>query len=54
MEIDVDFAQSTAWNHEMPERMRWMRENEPIFWSEKTNSFIISRFHDVVYISNSN
>jgi cytochrome P450 family 142 subfamily A polypeptide 1 len=51
MEIDVDFAQSAGWNHEMPERMRWMRENEPVFWSEKTNSFIISRFHDVVYVS---
>ena len=44
MEIDVDFSQSTSWNHEMAERMRRLRENEPIFWSEKTQSFIISRF----------
>jgi cytochrome P450 family 142 subfamily A polypeptide 1 len=51
MEIDVDFSQSTSWNHEMAERMRWLRENEPIFWSEKTQSFIISRFEDVAFVS---
>ena len=54
MEIDVDFAQASSWNHEMPERMRWLRENDRIFWSEKTNSFIISRYDDVVYISKNN
>lgn len=51
MEIDVDFAQSTSWNHEMQDRMRWLRENEPIFWSEKTNSFIVSCYSDVVTVS---
>ena len=49
--IDVDFSQSTSWNHEMAERMCWLRENEPIFWSEKTQSFIISRFADVAFVS---
>lgn len=54
MEIDVDFAHSSSWNHETLERMRWMRENEPVFWSQKTNSFIISRFEDVVFVSKNN
>ena len=54
MEIDVDFAQASSWNHEMTERMRWLRENEPVFWSENTNSFIISRFEDVVFVSKNN
>ena len=54
MEIDVDFAQASSWNHEMAERMRWLRENERIFWSEKTNAFIISRFEDVSFISKNN
>jgi len=54
MEIDVDFSQSSAWNQDMQERMRWLRENEPVFWSEKTNSFIISRFADVVHVSKNN
>jgi cytochrome P450 family 142 subfamily A polypeptide 1 len=54
MEIDVDFSHASSWNHEMAERTRWLRENEPIFWSEKTNSFIISRFEDVVFVSKNN
>ena len=54
MEIDVDFSHSSSWNHEMAERTRWLRENEPIFWSEKTNHFIISRFEDVTFVSKNN
>ncbi|MHA7838712.1 MAG: hypothetical protein ACX98W_14745, partial [bacterium] len=54
MEIDVDFAQARYWNEEMPERMRWLRANEPVFWSEATGSFIISRFEDVVHVSKHN
>ncbi|HEB87989.1 MAG TPA: cytochrome P450 [Deltaproteobacteria bacterium] len=51
MEIDVDFAQASSWNEEMPERMRWLRENEPVFWSEKTQAFILSCFPEVVHVS---
>ncbi len=51
MEIDVDFAQSSSWNHEMADRMRWIRENEPVFWSEKSNSFIIGLYEDVMAVS---
>ncbi len=51
MEIDVDFAQASSWNEDMPERMRWLRENEPVFWSEKTQAFILSCFPEVVHVS---
>jgi cytochrome P450 family 142 subfamily A polypeptide 1 len=51
MEIDVDFSQARYWNAEMPERMRWLRANEPVFWSEATQAFILSRFEDVAYVS---
>ncbi len=54
MEIDVDFGKASSWNQEMAERTRWLRENEPIFWSEKTNSFIISCFADVNFVSKNN
>ena len=54
MEIDVDFSHSSSWNHEMAERTRWLRENEPVFGSENTNSFIIRRFEDVVFVSKNN
>ena len=51
MEIDVDFSHSSSWNSEMAERMRWLRENEPVFWSEKTGAFILSCFDEVSSVS---
>ena len=53
MDIDIDFAQASSWDQDMPERTRWLRENAPIYWSEKTNAFIISRYDDVVHVSKS-
>ena len=53
MDIDIDFAQASSWDQDMPDRTRWLRENAPIYWSEKTNSFIISRYDDVVHVSKS-
>jgi cholest-4-en-3-one 26-monooxygenase len=51
LEIDIDFSQASSWNREMPARTRWLRENAPIFWSEKTQAFILSRYDDVVHVS---
>lgn len=51
MEIDIDFALASSWNAEMPERMRWLRENEPVFWSEKTDAFILSCYQEVMSVS---
>ncbi len=54
MDIDVDFAHADAWAQDMKERTRWLRKNEPVFWSEKTGCFIITRFEDVVHVSKHN
>ena len=51
MEIDVDFAVAESFDERMPERCRWLRENDPVFWSEKTGAFIVTRFDDVVHVS---
>ncbi|MAG30630.1 MAG: hypothetical protein CL908_07035 [Deltaproteobacteria bacterium] len=53
-DIDIDFSQAATWNEELPERTRWLRENEPVFWSEKTQAFIITRYEDVVHVSKDN
>ena len=34
--VDIDFSLATSFNDETPERMRWLREHAPVFWSEKT------------------
>jgi cytochrome P450 family 142 subfamily A polypeptide 1 len=48
---NVDYLASEAWDESMPERMRWLRENAPVFWSEKNELWIVSKFQDVVYVS---
>ena len=52
--IDVDFGHASAWNEETPERTRWLREHAPVFWSEKTGAYLLTRFEDVVYVSKNN
>ena len=52
--IDVDFGHASAWNEEMPERTRWLREHAPVFWSEQTGAYVLTRFEDVVYVSKNN
>lgn len=54
IDIDVDFATADVWDNDMPVRTAWMRKNEPVFWSEKTEAFIITRFEDVVHVSKNN
>jgi cytochrome P450 family 142 subfamily A polypeptide 1 len=51
---NVDYLASEAWDESMPERMRWLRENEPVYWSDKSDLWIVSKFDDVVYVSKHN
>jgi len=52
--IDVDFSHSSAWDETIHDRTRWLRENAPVFWSEKTNAWIVTTFADVVHVSKNN
>ena len=51
MNPNVDYLDSFEWDDAMPERMRWLRENAPVYWAEKSQVFVISRFADVVRVS---
>ncbi len=51
IEIDIDWTQSENWQEGMDDRMRWLRENDPVYWSEKSQLFIVSKFADVSYVS---
>ncbi len=53
-DIDIDFAHADSFDADMQERCKWLRENDPVFWSEKTESFIITKFADVVHVSKNN
>jgi cytochrome P450 family 142 subfamily A polypeptide 1 len=50
--VDVPFLASSSWReHEMRERMRWLRHNDPVRWSEPDGLWLISKFEDVAFIS---
>ena len=52
MDVDVSYMTSDNWvEHDMRERMRWLRENDPVRWNEADNLWIVSRYEDVVYCS---
>ena len=53
MEIDCTFLQSDPWakSDEMDERLKWLRENDPIYWSEKSGLWIITKYRDAEFIS---
>lgn len=48
---NVDYLDSLSWDAQMPARMRWLRDNAPVYWAEKSNVFVVSRFADVVAVS---
>ncbi len=51
-DVHVSYLASSSWNEgPMHERMRWLRENAPVFWSEADQLWVLSRFADVEYVS---
>jgi len=48
---NVDYLDSLSWDESMPERTRWLRDNAPVYWAEKSGVFVVSRFADVVAVS---
>lgn len=54
MDVDIDFSVSSNWTPEMEDRMRWLRENEPVYWSEESGYWILTRFEHVAYVSKHN
>jgi cytochrome P450 family 142 subfamily A polypeptide 1 len=54
MNPNVDYLAASSWDHTMHERMKWLRENEPVYWSEKSQVWVISKFEDVTYVSKNN
>ena len=51
MDLNIEFLSADSWDDQMPARMRWLRENDPIHWSEKDQLWVVSRFADVAHVS---
>ena len=53
---DFDYGKSDfwTWDEAMYDHLRWLRENDPIHWSEKSGLWVVSRFAEVNYASKNN
>ena len=51
MDVDVAFLEPGTWDRNVHARMRWLRENDPVHWSEKDRCWLISKFEDVAFVS---
>jgi cytochrome P450 family 142 subfamily A polypeptide 1 len=49
--MDVDFASAEAWDDRMHERARWLRDRDPVHWSDKSQLWVVSRFEEVAWVS---
>lgn len=53
---DVNYGKSDfwTWDAKMYDHLKWLRENDPVHWSEKTGAYILSKFEDVTFASKNN
>ena len=50
-QVDVSYLDPASWDGAMLERMRWLREHDPVHWSAKDDCWVISKYEDVAHIS---
>jgi cytochrome P450 family 142 subfamily A polypeptide 1 len=50
---EISYSTSDFWTWDAPmwEQLRWLREHDPVHWSEPDQLFVLSRFEDVSYVS---
>jgi cytochrome P450 family 142 subfamily A polypeptide 1 len=51
VDVDVSYLAPESWDEQMPARFRWLRENDPVRWSEPDGLWIATRYEDVAHIS---
>lgn len=54
MDVNVDYLASENWDATMFARLRWLRENDPVYWAEKSRLWVITKYADVAYVSKNN
>ncbi len=50
-DVNVAFLDPATWDASVHERMRWLRRNDPVHWSEKDGCWIVSKYEDVAHVS---
>jgi cytochrome P450 family 142 subfamily A polypeptide 1 len=49
--LDIEFLASKNWDEQMSDRLRWLRENDPVHWSSKDDLWLVTKYDDVVAVS---
>ena len=52
--MDIDILDGKTWDNGIFERMRWLRENAPVYRDEKNKLWVLSKYEDVAYVSKNN
>jgi len=42
--VDLDFADVANWGQDLNERLYWLCENEPVYWSEKSDLWVLTGY----------
>jgi cytochrome P450 family 142 subfamily A polypeptide 1 len=50
-DVNVAFLDPATWDASIHERMRWLRRNDPVHWSEKDGCWILAKYADVAHVS---
>jgi cytochrome P450 family 142 subfamily A polypeptide 1 len=51
MDVDISYLAANSWDETIWERLRWLQENDPVYWSEKDQLWVVTRFKDVASVS---
>jgi cholest-4-en-3-one 26-monooxygenase len=51
MDLDIEFLAAESWGPEMDDRLRWLRTNSPVHWSERDQIWVVTSFEDVSFVS---
>jgi cytochrome P450 len=51
MDLDVEYLSARSWDAQMRPRLRFMQEHAPVYWSQKDDVWIVTRYADVEYVS---
>ncbi len=51
MDLDVEFLSAPSWDEQMRPRLQYMQDHAPVYWSEKDQVWVVTRYEDVEYVS---
>jgi cytochrome P450 family 142 subfamily A polypeptide 1 len=51
MDLNIEYLASSSWDDSILPKLKQLQQREPVYWSEKDQVWVITRFDDVSYVS---